>query len=273
MRRAIPKRRGSLKRHTWPRTEVDQLETIVESPQSSPKSKQTIELPPTEPLCQTEECSSIGKLVVQSSTSNGEGDPPKKSDQTQMVWYSHHLTESQRDRERLWNKVEELESVCRSHSKANAKLLQDVSAWQISCEKVEAELVEATQEIEEAKAHIRSIETSNMNLRYALRQAREEQELDRQRRWRTRMLRYVKSCMQISTKASTGGRFKAKKDNLHDMDESYTTHSEPATPPSRPSVKTSRPLISRPPSRMSGSFASEHTYVGTSSPATNSTDG
>lgn len=271
--RAIPKRRASLKRHTWPRMEVDQLETILESPHSSPKSKQTSRLLPTGQISQTEEQSNIGRIAVQNNTSKTDIDPLKQSNHTEMVWYSHHLTESQRDRERLWNKVEELESVCRSHSKANAKLLQDVSVWQSSFEKAEAELVEATQEIEEAKAHIRNVETSNMNLRYALRQAREEQEYDRQRRWRNRFLRYARSCMQLPTVVSTGECFKVKRVCLHNADERSTICSEPSTPPSRPSMKKIPPSVSRPPSRMSGSFANEHTSARASSPSSNGSDG
>lgn len=103
---------------------------------------------------------------------------------TQMIWYSHHLAESYHDRERLASKIEQLETVCRSQCKTNASLLEDVRSWQDSYESIEAELIEATQEIEEAKAYVRSIETANANLRYALSQAREEQERARRRRWR-----------------------------------------------------------------------------------------
>lgn len=112
-----------------------------------------------------------------------------------MIWYSHHLEESHYDREKLSNKVKELEIVCRSQLRTNASLVQDVQSWQNNYKAIESELVDAAQEIEEAKAYVRSIETANANLRYALSQAREEQERARRRKWS----RMARSCWHTCT--------------------------------------------------------------------------
>lgn len=176
---ALRQRKTSLKRRTWPQAELGQLETIVESPrapqEARPPSSESVDsidesvpdimLQITKPVTQTN-----GKTASQEMT------------HTQMIWYSHHLAESYNDRERLAGKIEQLENVCRYQSKTNKSLLEDVRTWQKNYESLETELIEATQEIEQAKAYVRSVETVNANLRYTLSQAREELEQPRRRR-------------------------------------------------------------------------------------------
>ncbi|KAJ9660205.1 hypothetical protein H2198_002711 [Neophaeococcomyces mojaviensis] len=185
-------RTSSSRRHTWPRAQVQQLETIPESPRSSPKKDFSTSLEPSstgEPQRQDDELST--------------GEPKAElrnvipeAIRTQMLWYSHHLAQSYQDRERLASKISELENVCKSQSKANAALQRDIRVWQQNYESIENELIEAAQEIEEAKAYVRCLETANANVRYALSQAREEQEQAKQRRWGQRLQRPWRRCFR-----------------------------------------------------------------------------
>lgn len=175
---AIRQRQRSLNRQTWPQSELGQLETIIESPRApqegcAASSKSTDNVPNSTLLGGKPETAVDGKI------------PSYDMTHTQMIWYSHHLAESYNDRERLAGKIEQLENVCRYQSKTNAKLLEDIRSWQKNYESIEAELIEASQEIEEAKSYVRSIETANANLRYALSQAKEEQRRAQKKRRHT----------------------------------------------------------------------------------------
>lgn len=175
-------RKPSLKRRTWPQSEPGHLETIIESPRTPQEARLSStdvqDTPPRSRLNSQPQDSkqnvSVEKLLT-----------PADATHTQMIWYSHHLAQSYSDRERLAGKIEQLEDVCRYQSKTNASLLDDIRTWRNNYETVESELIEATQEMEEAKAYVRSVETANANLRYALSQAKEEQERVRRKRWRT----------------------------------------------------------------------------------------
>lgn len=160
------------KRHTWPRAIVEQLETIPESPRAPADFDSPDPTPkPVQPVVDTRSTEELRRA--------------------QMLWYSHHLTESQQDRERLGQKIKELETAYRAQSKINAELRKDIITWQNSYDMIEAELVEAAQEIEEAKAYVRSIETSNANLRYTLSQAKEQVESEKRKRWSYRVQKWV----------------------------------------------------------------------------------
>lgn len=195
------KRRSPWKRHTWPRAQVDKLETILESPQILPQSKflispiRTSLANDTTVQWKAEGCSKIDSPVGTHVDTN-----------TQMIWWSHHLEESQQDRQRLSQKIKHLEAVCKTQSQTNTALLQDVKSWRNNYKGVEAELIEAAQEIEEAKAYVRSIETANANLRYALAQAKEEQERARRSHWTNRLIRWLQSCIPAQQNVKSSRR-------------------------------------------------------------------
>lgn len=172
---ALRQRKPSIKRQTWPQSELGQLETIIESPRAPqegcvPSSKITDAASDGTQLGSKPDIRIDGRAPLQDMT------------HTQMIWYSHHLAESYTDRERLAGKIEQLENVCRYQSKTNGTLLEDIRSWQKNYESVEAELIDTAQELEEAKLYVRSIETANANLRYALSQAKEEQRRTRMKK-------------------------------------------------------------------------------------------
>lgn len=188
--------RVSRKRYTWPRTQVDQLETIPESPRTPQVAKFTSDTSSEErtypaddvaTLSDSEQCMRYDEKVV-----------PPEAVRAQMIWYSHQLEISYHDRERLDRRIKELEVVCRSQSKTNASLIHDIQSWQKNYDAVESELVDAAQEMEEVKAYVRSVETANANLRYALSQAREEQEHAHRRRWNHLAHRCWQRCTRLS---------------------------------------------------------------------------
>ena len=197
------KGRVSWKRHTWPRTQVNQLETIPESPRTPQKTKFGFASQPDEGKALTDNVELLDS--VQSMRIEEKIVSPNAV-QAQMIWYSHHLEESHHDRERLVSKIKELETVCRTHSKSNVTLVQDIQSWQTNYEAVESELIDTTQELEEAKAYVRSVETANANLRYALSQAREEQERARRNSWSNRALRCWQTCTHLSSSVLNGFR-------------------------------------------------------------------
>lgn len=176
---ALRQRKPSVKRQTWPQSEIGQLETIVESPRA-PQEARPSSSNSADSAC---ELTSDGMLLDSRPEIHINGKASsQETTHTQMIWYSHHLAESYNDRERLAGKIEQLEHVCRYQSKTNKSLLADVRTWQKNYESIETELIEATQEIEEAKAYVRSVETTNANLRYALSQVREERDQARRKR-------------------------------------------------------------------------------------------
>lgn len=176
---ASVQRKQSLQRRSWPQSTQGQLETIVESPKALEK-----------PCFQPSTTPNTDKHPIPGHDILMRTEPPSTTEHTQMIWYSHHLAQSYNDRERMAGKIEQLEGVCKYQSRTNARLLEDIRIWRNNYDSVEAELIEATQEMDEAKAYVRRIETTNANLRYALSQLKEEQEPARRNRWR--------SCMQIS---------------------------------------------------------------------------
>lgn len=171
---ALKQRKRSVKRQTWPQAELGQLETIIESPRPPQEARPAS----SESADSTDGSASDSKPDIQINAKT----LSQENTHTQMIWYSHHLAESYTDRERLAGKIEQLENVCRYQSKTNKSLLEDIQTWHKNYETLETELIEATQEIQEAKAYVRNLETVNANLRYALSQAREEQEQARRKR-------------------------------------------------------------------------------------------
>jgi len=188
--------RVSRKRYTWPRTQVDQLETIPESPRTPRVAKFTSDTPSEEQTYPAEDVATL--LNSEQCMRHNEKVVPSEAVRAQMIWYSHQLERSCHDRERLNGRIEELEVVCRSQSKTNASLIREMQSWQKNYEAVESELVDAAQEVEEVKAYVRSVEMANANLRYALSQAREEQELACRRRWNHLAHRCWQRCTRLS---------------------------------------------------------------------------
>lgn len=193
--------KGSHKRHTWPRTVVEHLETIPESPVAPADFDNSAATSQSKPVIDSSTRSNVVQFVV-------DGRNTEELKRAQMLWYSHHLAESQQDREKLNKTIIELETAYRAQSKANAELRRNLKSWQNSYDIIEAELVEAAQEIEEARAYVRSIETSNANLRYALSQIKEQTELEKQKRWRFRLQRWITELPEHFT-----GLFQSRKTN------------------------------------------------------------
>lgn len=173
-------RKRSLKRSTWPQAAPGQLETIVESPKASEKLGFQSPSSPDAGAHATFEFELLDSK--QNDLDKQTMDP--STGHSQMIWYSHHLAQSYTDRERLAGKIQQLESVCKYQSKTNARLLEDVQVWRNNYECVESELIEATQEMEEAKAYVRSVETANANLRDALSKLKDDK-CTRRNKWRT----------------------------------------------------------------------------------------
>lgn len=182
-------RKTSLKRITWPQSAPCQLETIVESPKAQDQSCRQ-----PSSAQDTNTHSAFGFELLDSKETHSAKTAVNASDvgHAQMIWYSHHLAQSYNDRERLKGKIQQLEDVCKYQSKTNARLLEDVQVWRNNYECVESELIESTQELEEAKAYVRSIETANANLRCALSKLKDEQAHTRKKKWRT--------CIRLSWK-------------------------------------------------------------------------
>lgn len=180
------RRAGSLKRHTWPRAIVEQLETIPESP-------------PTLPKATFDDGSKAQSAATTSPTVQQKA--PKGSDnaltQAQMLVFTQHLKESIQDRENLSAKIKELENICSSQSKANAALIREIRSWQQNYDNIEAELVDVVAENDEAKRYVRALETSNANLRYALSQAQEQRDRAEARHWRRRIRRMLEKCSSL----------------------------------------------------------------------------
>lgn len=248
-------RRASRKRHSWPRTRVDQLETIFESPPAHQKA-----------FFGTETQSQGRKPRAKDAAAPQDSEQCRRIDmndvlpeaiQAQMIWYSHHLEESHHDRERLSTKVKELERVCRSQSKTNAMLLQDIQSWQHNYETIESELIEVAKVVEEAKTYVRTIETANTGLRYALEQAREEQEAARRREWRYLAWRCWQSCAHFPSKLIQGFR---RSDTTKPGKLGPRTAARPES--MFPILEPSTSIVDLPRSgacsRMSGSFSEEH---------------
>lgn len=218
--------KGSRKRHTWPRAVVEQLETIPESPRAPINFD--VSTPDLDVQSRPDLDSNPKDELLQAVTSGTSAEELRRA---QMLWYSHHLAESQQDRERLSRKIKELENAYRTQSKVNAGLRDDVKSWQHSYDLIEAELVEVVQEIEEAKAYVRSIETSNANLRYTLSQVKEQTELKRQKTWRFRVSKlftqvsgHVAKLFQSRQTKSGRGRH-SELDKLREGSETPVTHS------------------------------------------------
>ncbi|KAK5071235.1 hypothetical protein LTR64_007739 [Lithohypha guttulata] len=187
----VLRRTGSNKRHTWPRTKVDQLETIPESPQTLSSSKFTAQEAARDQRAKDERRS----VVLDTKSDKFSAESASSVDiQAQMIWYSHRLEESLHDRQRLTTRIKELEAVCKNQAKAQDTVLKDVKVWRQNYGIVEAELVEAAQEIVEVREYVRALETSNANLRYALSQAREEQECSHRTSWCGRIRRCLQRC-------------------------------------------------------------------------------
>lgn len=189
------KPKASLKRHTWPQARAEQLETILESPDRTPNLAPSAESTTSDKP--SRDMTNPHVVEIEQVVCNNVKTSSLDTIQTQMIWYSQYLAESQSERERLCQKIEELRTVCKSQSKSNAALLDDVRTWQSNYDAVEAELVEATQEIEEVKGYVRNVETVNANLRYALSQAKEEQERSHRARWSHRLGKCFGSCWRL----------------------------------------------------------------------------
>lgn len=177
------RRAGSLKRHTWPRAVVEQLETIPESPPTLPKATFDSGL--------TARSSTISPALEQQKPSRASD---AKLTQAQMLVFSQHLRESIQERELLSTRIQELENICLNQLKANAALIREVRSWQQNYDILEAELVDVTTENEEAKQYVRALETSNANLRYALNQAQEQRDRAEAKRWRRRIRVVLERC-------------------------------------------------------------------------------
>jgi len=209
------------KRYTWPRTQVDQLETIPESPQMSQVAKF---MPVTLSEEHTHQAEDVATLLDSKQCARHDEHVVPSGAAGQMIWYSRQLELSYRDRERLGGRVSELKVVCKSQSKTNASLIRELQSWQKNYQAVESELVDATRELEEVKAHVRSVETANANLRYALIQAREEQERARRRRWNNLARRCWRRCTCWSEKLIDSCRSpNTKKLKKHEPDQARST--------------------------------------------------
>lgn len=181
------RKNSSLKRQTWPPSTPTKLETIVESPRLR---DETCCPPSTSVDGATQRKSTQELLDGKQEVSKGQGVSLSGAEHTQMIWYSHHLAQSYNDRERMAVKIEELERVCKYQSSTNARLLEDIQVWRDNYETAESELVETTQEMVEAKAYLRRVETANANLRYTISQLKEERAHVRKNKWLT--------CLQVS---------------------------------------------------------------------------
>lgn len=169
------RRAGSSKRHTWPRSVVEQLETIPESPPTLLKAT----------FDNSSNSQPATKIPAPVDTK------PGFSEQAQILLITQHLQTSIQDRETLSKRIADLEKICSSQAKSNAALIREVRSWQQNYDTVEAELLELAAENEEAKRYVRALETSNANLRYALAQMKEERDRAESRRWRNRLGKIV----------------------------------------------------------------------------------
>ena len=163
------------KRHTWPRSNVDKLETIIESPRTPTKQK----FP-----------SGDGNR-----TSQGSPGGIQEINHSQLLWYSQVLSDSQKERLKLSDKIAHLERVYEKQKSKNTRLQQEVLQWQVNFDTIQVELCEAVQEIEDARSYVRTIESSNANLKYVLAQMKEEQAM-KERRWQKRLGKYMMSLFE-----------------------------------------------------------------------------
>lgn len=182
------------KRHSWPKTRVHHLETIPESPRSPPKKSFAFEI--DSHLAQATQ-KELSDSIAENLNDEPESVIPEAI-RAQMQWYSHHLAQSYRDRERLATRVSDLETVCKSQTKANTSLHKAVTLWQQNYRSIELELIEASHEIDEARASIRRLKTTNSNLRYTLCQLKEEREYIQDRKWSNRLRRSWQACISWS---------------------------------------------------------------------------
>lgn len=166
------KRQIRQKRHTWPRTSVNTLEPIIESPRTPTKPK-----------------------FPAGSDGTSQGSPRGTTDlnHSQLLWYSQVLAESQKERLKLGDKILHLERVCEKQKSKNARLQEEVYQWQANFDTIRVELFDAVQEIEDARSYVRSIETSNANLKYVLAQIKEQEQAARERKWSKRIKNFVQS--------------------------------------------------------------------------------